>query len=65
MNSTVRSLAAAIVSASVLVTTASCEPDTLTTEQRRLNQESFDTIWQTINDNHFDTTFGGVDTHDG
>jgi len=44
-----------------LVTTVSAEPDTLTAEQRQLNQQSFDMVWKIINDNHFDTSFGGVD----
>lgn len=28
---------------------------------QRLRQESFETVWRTINDSHFDPTFGGVD----
>lgn len=33
----------------------------LTPEQTKLNLESFDYVWTTIRDKHFDTTFGGVD----
>ncbi len=36
-------------------------PPELTPEQVQLNLESFDYVWSTINDRHFDTTFGGVD----
>jgi len=32
----------------------------LTPEQKKLNIESFEYIWKTINKNHFDPTFGGV-----
>ncbi|MFH2055991.1 MAG: S41 family peptidase [bacterium] len=34
---------------------------TLTPEQTQLNLESFDYVWSTIHDKHFDTTFGGLD----
>lgn len=34
---------------------------TLTAEQTQLNLESFDHVWSTIHDRHFDTTFGGLD----
>ncbi len=30
-------------------------------ERRRANVESFDLVWRTVNDNHFDATLGGVD----
>jgi carboxyl-terminal processing protease len=33
----------------------------LTPEQTKLNLESFDYVWTTIRDRHFDTTLGGVD----
>jgi hypothetical protein len=33
---------------------------TLTAEQKRLNLESFEFIWSTIRDQHWDPTFGGV-----
>ncbi len=33
----------------------------LTPEQIELNLESFDYVWSTIRDRHFDTTFGGLD----
>jgi carboxyl-terminal processing protease len=46
--------------AAVLVTASSgrCE---LTPEQKKLNLESFEYVWATINEKHFDTTFGGLD----
>jgi carboxyl-terminal processing protease len=33
----------------------------LTPEQKALNLESFDYVWSTIHEKHFDTTFGGLD----
>lgn len=33
----------------------------LTAEQRNLNVESFDQVWTTIRDQHFDPTLGGLD----
>lgn len=33
----------------------------LSAEQRRLNLESFDQVWSTINDQYWDRTFGGLD----
>ena len=35
--------------------------DTLTEKERQLNEQSFDMVWEIINERHFDTTFGGVD----
>lgn len=34
---------------------------TLTEEQRKLNIESFEKIWTTIRDKHYDPNFGGID----
>jgi len=34
---------------------------TLTTEQRDLNARSFDVVWQTVRDKHWDAKLGGVD----
>ncbi|MDD4051329.1 MAG: PDZ domain-containing protein, partial [candidate division Zixibacteria bacterium] len=52
----------AIVYALLLgVSSCSSEPAALTSEQKRLNLESFDQVWTTVKDKHFDTTFGGVD----
>jgi len=34
---------------------------TLTEEQRRQNLESFDTVWETVRDHHFDPDLNGVD----
>lgn len=58
-----RSLAAAMLLLSLLVSagTWADELPQLTEAERQLNVESFDVVWQTINDRHFDTTFGGVD----
>ncbi len=39
----------------------SAEPGPLTPAQRQLNLTSFDFVWTTIHDKHFDTTFGGLD----
>lgn len=36
-------------------------PAGLSVEQRRLNEESFDFIWTTIRDKHWDPTLGGID----
>lgn len=47
-------LTALLVSASM----ARCD---LTPEQKKLNLESFDYVWTTIYEKHFDTTFGGLD----
>ncbi|MFW9842892.1 MAG: S41 family peptidase [Candidatus Thorarchaeota archaeon] len=33
----------------------------LTPEEKKLNLESFDYVWTTIHEKHFDTTFGGLD----
>ncbi len=41
--------------------TAEQESPGLTAEQRRLNEESFDYIWTTIRDKHWDPTLGGLD----
>jgi carboxyl-terminal processing protease len=38
----------------VLITTLSC-----TTKYRNIH--SFETVWQTVNQTHYDPTFGGVD----
>jgi len=32
-----------------------------TTEMRELDQQSFDMIWNIINDKHYDPEFGGLD----
>ena len=37
------------------------ESPALTDEQRRLNEESFDFVWTTIRDKHWDPTLGGLD----
>lgn len=47
-------LAALLISASAV----RCD---LTPEQKKLNLESFDYVWTTIYQKHFDTTFGGLD----
>lgn len=36
-------------------------PDKVKTDNAELRRQSFEKVWQTINDNHFDPTFGGVD----
>ncbi|XVJ58768.1 MAG: hypothetical protein HEQ23_04945 [Tepidisphaera sp.] len=40
---------------------APVERTPLTVEQRNLNVESFDQVWTTIRDEHFDPTLGGLD----
>lgn len=48
----------------LLAGTLSAQNDTaqtLTPEQTDLNLKSFDYVWTTIRDKHFDTTFGGLD----
>src|SRR5262245_25467251 len=34
---------------------------TLTAEQRQKNLESFDVVWETVRDKHYDPRLGGVD----
>ena len=52
--------AAAIIALALLASVgAAGEPRT--EEQRRLDLESFDVVWSTIRDRHFDPTLGGVD----
>ena len=41
----------------VFITAVSC-----TTKYK--NMQSFETVWQTINDKHFDPSFGGLDWND-
>lgn len=36
-------------------------PDKVKPDNAELRRQSFEKVWQTINDNHFDPTFGGVD----
>ncbi len=36
-------------------------PDKVKTDNAELRRQSFEKVWQTINDNHFDPTFSGVD----
>lgn len=36
-------------------------PDAAQIEETGLRQQSFDKVWNTINDRHYDPTFGGVD----
>jgi carboxyl-terminal processing protease len=45
-----------IVGASIAVLAQSNEPD-----EAGLGRASLDTVWQTVNEYHFDSTFGGVD----
>lgn len=75
MSSARRRLLATLLPAAVLSLVASCtatKPDavqsqptapqsTLTDAQRQTQLDSFDHVWTTIRDNHFDPTFNGVD----
>ena len=49
-----------IVAGSACGANKSKEPP-LTEEQRKMNIESFEKIWSTIRDKHYDPTFGGID----
>ncbi len=56
----------AVAWAIAIVAVASCAADageesSLTDEQRALNAESFDYVWTTIRDKHFDPELMGVD----
>ncbi|MBN2446488.1 MAG: hypothetical protein JXO22_07180 [Phycisphaerae bacterium] len=53
-------LAAGLMTGSGCATTGRIEP-TLTPEQRELNVASFDYMWTTIRDKHWDPTLGGLD----
>ena len=48
--------ALAILSVRPRVTLAQLSP-----EERQLNVDSFEFVWKTVNDQHFDPTFGGLD----
>ena len=37
------------------------QDSSLSAEQRERNQQSFDKVWQTIRDNHWDPKLGGLD----
>ncbi len=41
--------------------TTTASDKTLTSEEQALNLESFDVVWQTIYDQHYDETLGGLD----
>jgi len=40
---------------------AGAAEDTLTAEQKELNRQSFDMVWSTIRDKHYDPALGGLD----
>jgi carboxyl-terminal processing protease len=42
-------------------TAAVVVPDAVSAEEADLRKQSFDKVWNTINDRHYDRTFGGVD----
>ena len=53
-----------VLATTILAAVAVCpqaQETELTEEQVRLNLESFDVVWTTINEKHFDTTFSGLD----
>src|SRR5689334_12323503 len=41
-------------------TTATIAPEVVSSESR-LRQQTFEKVWSTVNEKHFDPTFGGVD----
>ena len=51
--------AAIIIAMLISISRAACAQ--LTTEETRLNLDSFEQVWTTIRDQHFDPTFGGLD----
>jgi carboxyl-terminal processing protease len=53
--------AAAIAVLAALFVCPSLALAQLTSEETRLNVESFEFVWKTIHDQHFDPTFGGLD----
>jgi carboxyl-terminal processing protease len=54
-------LAAALVAFAVLVLRPVAAAGQLAPETRQLNVDSFEHVWQTIRDRHFDPTLGGLD----
>jgi carboxyl-terminal processing protease len=50
-----------LTAAFLLTTVALAATPTLSTEQRRLNIESFEHIWKTVRDKHWDPKLGGLD----
>jgi carboxyl-terminal processing protease len=50
-----------LTAAFLLTTVAFAATPTLSTEQRRLNIESFEHIWKTVRDKHWDPKLGGLD----
>lgn len=54
-------LSTAVVLAALICTSAGAGPGNLTPEQRRLNVESFEQVWTTVRDKHWDPTLGGLD----
>ncbi len=54
-------LVAFFVAARVLAPAQSEEPATLTPEQRQINLQSFEHVWKTIRDQHWDPKLGGLD----
>jgi carboxyl-terminal processing protease len=55
------SLAAAAISLVGCAANRPAPEPVLTAQQRALNAQSFDKVWQTIRDRHWDATLGGVD----
>ena len=54
-------MAALAVALTAIVGCTSLSEPRLTEEQRQLNLESFDRVWVTIRDKHFDPQLGGID----
>jgi carboxyl-terminal processing protease len=53
---------ASLIQAWLMTACAATEPPaTLSEEQTRLNLESFDVVWTTVRDRHFDPELGGLD----
>lgn len=50
-----------LIAAFLIATLAFAATPTLSTEQRRLNIDSFEYIWKTVRDKHWDPKLGGVD----
>lgn len=56
-----RSLSLRVVLLTVAAAVASNAAEPLSPEERKLNLESFDIVWTTIKNKHFDPTLGGLD----
>jgi carboxyl-terminal processing protease len=50
-----------ILAASLLLSSIAAEKETLSSAQRQLNADSFEYVWKTVRDKHWDPKLGGLD----